>query len=284
MSTFVPPVATLSEAWLRTLDLVAATHGRLVHVVTTITEPGAEDDRIRAAIDAVLHGGTGRRARQSVDTVAGTIFPSDLYRAVPYAWDPGLGEAEAAELDAAAADLYADYEDMLPLLLTADGNHSGTYFSRMITWPGKEPNGVNQLAERIRYLRGHRARGVTANNAADIALGGEADMERDIGVEVYSPTDRRQRGFPCLVHIDLTLLDGRLSMLAVYRHQFLVTKAYGNLVGLSSLLRFLAQQTGYAVGELVIHATLADDERGSFGGGRGIAALVAAARGREAVA
>jgi hypothetical protein len=44
----------------------------------------------------------------------------------------------------------------------------------------------------------------------------------------------------------------------VYRHQYLVEKAYGNLMGLSALLRFLCQQTGYAVGELCVHATMAD--------------------------
>jgi hypothetical protein len=118
---------------------------------------------------------------------------------------------------------------------------------------------------------------------ADIAVGGEGDVApptdfEDIGLQTYAATDRRQRGFPCLVHVDLTLLDGKLSMLAVYRHQYLVTKAYGNLVGLSRLLRFLAQQTGYEVGELSVQATLADDERGTFGGREGIDDLVGQVR------
>ncbi|MEW5992749.1 MAG: hypothetical protein AB1736_15590, partial [Chloroflexota bacterium] len=119
--------------------------------------------------------------------------------------------------------------------------------------------------------------------AADIAVGGEADIP-DQGLQVYAATDRRQRAFPCLVHIDLTLLAGRLSMLAVYRHQFLLTKAYGNLIGLSDLLRFLAQQTGFGVGEIAVQATLADDERGSYGGRAGLEAIIAAARAEEAIA
>lgn len=284
MSTYIPPATTVSEGWLRTVEVVAAGGGRLVHVLTTITEPRTEEDpRIRLAIDRALESRNVRFATQSVDTVAGTIFPVDLYSDLGNAWRPDLATDESQALDDAAADLYETYELMLPLLLTADGNERGTYFSRMITWPGKLPGGVNQLADRIRYLRGYRSRGVTAHNAADIAIGGEADTP-DIGLQVYAATDRRQRAFPCLVHVDLTLLRGRLSMLAVYRHQFLLTKAYGNLVGLSNLLAFLAQQTGFEVGELAIQATLADDERGGYGGRVGIGEIIAAARMTEAVA
>jgi hypothetical protein len=281
MSTYVEPAATVSEAWLRTVEVVVRGGGRLVNVLTTITEPGVEDDHVRAIIDQAL-AAKGRRA-QSVETVAGTIFPSELYRDVGYPWRPGLTPEEAGALDEAATELFDSYELMLPLLLTANGNKGGTYFSRMITWPGKEAGGVNQLADRIRYLRGHRSRGVTANNAADIAIGGEADIS-DQGLQVYAATDRRQRAFPCLVHVDLTLLSGRLSMLAVYRHQFLLTKAYGNLIGLCDLLKFLAQQSGFDVGELAVQATLADDERGSYGGRAGVDAILDAARGGQAVA
>jgi hypothetical protein len=286
MSVYVEPAATVSEAWLRTLDVVARGGGRLVNVLTTITEPGAEDAHVRAVIDGAL-AAKGQQA-QSVDTVACTIFPSALYRDVGYPWRPGLTPEEAGALDDAATELFDSYELMLPLLLTANGNRGGTYFSRMITWPGKEAGGVNQLADRIRYLRGHRRRGVTANNAADIAIGGEAGIAEadlpDQGLQVYAATDRRQRAFPCLVHVDLTLLAGRLSMLAVYRHHFLLTKAYGNLIGLSDLLKFLAQQSGFDVGELAIQATLADDERGSYGGRAGVDVILEAARGGRAVA
>ena len=281
MSTYIEPAATVSEAWLRTVEVVVRGGGRLVNVLTTITEPGSEDAHVRAVIDQTLDA--QERRAQSVETVAGTIFPAELYRDVGYPWRPGLSPQDAEALDNAATALFDSYELMLPLLLTANGNRGGTYFSRMVTWPGKEPGGVNQLADRIRYLRGHRTRGVTANNAADIAIGGEADMP-DQGLQVYAATDRRQRAFPCLVHIDLTLLAGRLSMLAVYRHQFLLTKAYGNLIGLSDLLKFLAQQSGFDVGELAVQATLADDERGSYGGRAGVDTIIAAARAGQAVA
>ncbi|MHB8959586.1 MAG: hypothetical protein ACYDAN_08170 [Candidatus Limnocylindrales bacterium] len=284
MSTYIAPQPTLSEAWAETLEVVSAAGGRLVNVLTTVTEPGPEDQAIRAYVDGILvpsvrHGTTIYAA----ETVANTIFPIGLYRDVGFQWSPALDANSLKRLDDAAAGLYDAYSDMLPLLVTADGNHNGTYFGRMVSWPGKAAGGRNQLADRIRYLRIARETGKASNNLCDIAVGGEGDPGAsdgidDIGLQTYSALDLRQRGFPCLVHIDLTLDRGRLSLLAVYRHQYLVTKAYGNLLGLCRLLHFLAQQTGYAIGELAVQATLADDERGTYGGKTGISQLVSQTR------
>lgn len=287
MSDYVAPVEGISEAWVQTLQLVHQRGGRRTNVLTTVCDPTAfEDPAVRDAIDAVLTPGKRNGVTlQTVDTVANTIFPLELYNAPDVAWAPDLDPEQAAALDTAAADLYGIYADMLPMLCTADANARGTYFGRMISWPGKKSGGLNQLADRVRYLRAVRRAGRATYNLSDITLGGQAEAavgdaastSADVGVQVYAATDRRQRGFPCLVHIDLTLLEGRLSMLAVYRHQYLVTKAYGNLVGLARLLTFLAQQTGFAVGELVVAATLADAEASTFGRG-GIDALLRSAQ------
>jgi thymidylate synthase len=132
----------------------------------------------------------------------------------------------------------------------------------MVTWPGKEAGGVNQLASRIARLRAEKTAGRRTHNTLDIDAAADAlaDEEDIRGVQVYAATDRRTRGFPCLTHIDLTLHRGRLHMTAVYRHQYLIDKAYGNLLGLSWLLAFLCQQTGHELGELVVHATLGDTQ------------------------
>ena len=283
MSTYIAPQSTVSEAWAETLEVVCAAGGRLVNVLTTVTNPGQEEAGIRALVDDLLSPGVrGETTVQSVETVANTIFPASLYNDVGFAWDIRLDRDACRQLDQAASDLYEAYETMLPLLTTVHANHNGTYFGRMISWPGKAGGGRNQLKDRIGRLRDANRGGQRRNNLADIAVGGEGDDRLadpdDLGLQTYSPTDNRIRGFPCLVHVDLTLLDGRLSMLAVYRHQYLVTKAYGNILGLGRLLRFLAQQTGYEVGELAIQATLADDERVAFGGNKGIAKLVSQTR------
>lgn len=255
-----PMVTSVSEAWVLGLERVLSEPGgRLVHLVSTVTVPGTEIAAVRHVLDRVLEA----KGRQSVDTVAETIFPSSLYPDPGFDWTAGIAPDQDEELDTAADALYGTYCDMLPLLLTVDGNARGTYFGRMVTWPGKVAGGPNQLADRITGLRREHQAGRQRNNTLDIDIA--ADSQTSLrGVQVYAATDRRTRGFPCLTHIDLTLHDGRLHCLAVYRHQYLIEKAYGNMLGLSALLQFLCQQTGYAPGELVVHATMADAQRRDF--------------------
>jgi hypothetical protein len=255
-----PMVTSVSEAWVLGLERVLSEPGgRLVHLVSTVTVPGTEIAAVRHVLDRALEA----KGRQSVDTVAETIFPSSLYPDPGFDWTAGIAPDQDEELDTAADALYGSYCDMLPLLLTVDGNARGTYFGRMVTWPGKVAGGPNQLADRITGLRREHQAGRQRNNTLDIDIA--ADSQTSLrGVQVYAASDRRTRGFPCLTHIDLTLHDGRLHCLAVYRHQYLIEKAYGNMLGLSALLQFLCQQTGYAPGELVVHATMADAQRRDF--------------------
>jgi hypothetical protein len=262
MSELLPAAASVSEAWLLSLERTAdATGGRAVHVVSTVTDPGTEFLSVRRVLDGALDG----YGAQSIDTVAETIFPASLYPDPAIDWAPDLPAAKSAMLDAAADALYDAYIGVLPMLRTIHANKSGTYFSRMITWPGKEVGGVNQLAARVEHLRAQHLAGNRTNNTNDMdaAADAQADEEDLRGVQVYAPTDRRTRGFPCLTHIDLTLYRGRLHMTAVYRHQYLIDKAYGNMLGLSWLMQFLCQQTGHDLGELVVHATLADTQNRS---------------------
>jgi hypothetical protein len=226
-----------------------------------VTEPGTEIAAVRSVLDAALEA----NGSPPVDTVAETIFPSSLYSDPGFDWTAGIASDKEAELDAAADALYASYCDILPLLSTASGNRLGTYFGRMVSWPGKAPGGPNQLADRTSALRSEHRAGRKRNNTQDMDIA--ADSQECVrGLQVYAATDRRRRSFPCLTHVDLTLHDGRLHCLAVYRHQYLIEKAYGNMLGLSALLQFLCQQSGYALGELVVHATMADAQRGDFPG------------------
>jgi hypothetical protein len=269
MSHAVPPVQTISEAWLKCLEAVVGGHasGRMVHVVSTITEPGSEINGIRAALETFL----AKEGLPEIDTVAETIFPRSLISEPAHRWSPSLSPREEAPILRRERELFAAYSDMLEMLLSADGNRSGTYFSRMITWPGKAVGGVNQIADRISSLRSQLRNGRSTYNAMDIDLAADALNESTTtadqlrGLELYSVTDRRNRGFPCLTHVDLTLFESRLHMTAVYRHQYLVSKAYGNLLGLSWLLQFIADQAGVDAGELVIHATMADGEFNELG-------------------
>ncbi|MFL6108089.1 MAG: hypothetical protein ACJ72L_14095 [Marmoricola sp.] len=279
MSVYIEPADNISEAWLRTLECVVGDGGHAVNVIATVKDPLApETDTIRAALDAVMAVPRKKVRVQPVDTVAATIFPHEIYADSGLTFSPGMDDRALAKLNASAADLYECYEEMLPILTTDTANRNGTYFGRMVSWPGKTGGGRNQLADRIKHFRSARSRNISQRNLEDIAIGGEADVvDPPEGLQIYAASDLREYGFPCLVHVDLTLYQNRLSMAATYRHQYLVTKAYGNLLGLSRLLGFLAQQTGYGVGELMVNASFADAEHSNYTKA-GVAELIAAAR------
>ncbi|MCY4068497.1 MAG: hypothetical protein OXE79_05230 [Acidimicrobiaceae bacterium] len=264
MSHALKPVESLSEAWLAALDYtIGSGNGRTPHLMMTVTQPGRETSCIRRGIDNELKF----RNKQCVDTVAETIFPQPLYRDPGIDWCPDLSLEHLHKIDQAARDLYSDYLMMLPVLRTDKANRMGTYFSRMISWPGKETEGINQLDRVISRIRKSRHQAKNTENTLDIDLsadclndGVEAVLD---GAQLVASDDKRVRGFPCLVHLDFSLLDGELHCAAVYRHHHLLTKAYGNLVGLSNLMQFMCQQSGIKMGELVVLDGLADGQPSS---------------------
>jgi hypothetical protein len=92
---------------------------------------------------------------------------------------------------------------------------------------------------------------------------GEADLA------LYHPESDCDRllGQPCLTHLSFKLHpDERLSLTALYRSHFYVQKALGNLLGLSQLMCFIAEQVHLTVGPLVCHSTLAQLEYGGNSG------------------
>lgn len=246
--------SNLSEAWLRTYEVARkAEKGRRVHLVTAVANPGQEVLDVRAALDRALK----ERNKYSIDTVAETIFPSSLYPDPGLSWTPGISPEDEDKLDAAAAELYDTYLEILPSLRSLSANSRGTYFSRMISWPGKQADGINQLNARVERLRGDARLNRRTGNTLDVDVAADA-IEPLRGLQVYAADDNRIMSFPCLTHIDFTLLNGVLHCTAVYRHQYLIEKSYGNMVGLSALMEFICQQAGCELGELVVHATLAD--------------------------
>jgi hypothetical protein len=271
---------SISEAWLQTLDVVnSQPAGKMVHVLTSASKPWLpEDADIRAALDRVLLPSKRHPRLQSVDTIANTIFPSALYPDPGKSWSPVRG-ADNQPMTRAAERLYKNYATIFPNLRRAHSeNKKGTYFSRMISWPGKDMGGTNQLERRLQHLRSMNSNHKSAFNASDIALAEPAcDDDYDLGVNIYAATDHRTRSFPCLVHVDIGVYQNKLNLLGVYRHQYLIQKGYGNMIGLARLQKFLAQQSGYDIGELAVQATFATAEQDMFSKG-GVDRLVVVKR------
>jgi hypothetical protein len=206
-----------------------------------------------------------------VRTVANTIFPSALYL-------PRLGEG-------AREHLYENHRFGQPVARMHHANRRGNYFDRLVAWPGA--NGpVNQLERTILRLRQQRRGhgplssayefGISTvedgdGDTPDAAIGGDGELR------IYQPgRDNSIRGFPCLSHISLTLLQGQLHMTALYRSQGFLRRAYGNYLGLGGLLDFLCREVECAPGQLACVATYADLEisSGSGFGREAIATLI----------
>jgi hypothetical protein len=240
-----------------------------LHVVTTVSDPTAWGYLDSGEVKAFL-AERNPNAR-TIETVASTIFPEDLYRHQTQSWHHGLSQQELDDIDEAAAELFSDYIDMLPIIASdPSSTWNSTYFGRMVAWPGTDPP-VNQLAWCIKYLRTQLASGAGQANSADIAIAGEGE---DASLQIHRSTEGRYFGGPCLVHVDLSVHRGRLNLLATYRHWHLVERALGNLLGLSRLLVFLSEQSGYPVGELAVVSGMANAQRKDFGGKAGIDRLL----------
>lgn len=258
---------TIEDAWLSTLRVVSEEPNRqMLHVMTTVAEPQLTgDERLRQQIDVTLTPQPGNRhGLQSAETIANTIFPRSLYPDPKVSYIPQDDDNNALLADA-AEKLYERYRLIFPYMKKLHGeNTKGSYFQRMISWGDKDTlRGYNQLKKRIEQLQGKRTAAVNRFNASDLQLTEPGEPE-GLPIEIQSATDNRMRSFPCLVHVDIGVLDGKVNLMGTYRHQMLISKGYGNFLGLARLQQFLAQQSGYGVGELAMQATVADAEGGLF--------------------
>lgn len=210
----------LSVAWGRALQLVTepgrSEVGSLTISVTGFAEDGAvvESPAIRRALDALLRA----RGKQTVETVANTIFPTAL-------WNPAAPRQQ----------LFDRYLRITPRLRRLRANAHGTYFERMIS--GGPTGQANQLDFAISTYTGRR--------------GVRRSM---LQVGVFNPaldhSAAALRGFPCLQHVTFAPIDGRLHVNAFYATQYMVARAYGNYLGLCRLGQFVAREMGIALARL----------------------------------
>jgi len=223
----------LSVAWARALRLASAPGqkeiGPLIVSVTGFDTDGAfqEDQGIRVALDALL----ADEGKQSVDTVANTIFPSSM-------WNPGAPRQR----------LFERYGSVLSRLRRSSHKNShGTYFGRMIT--GGPKGCENQLEFAIStYLSRSGVR-------RSILQIGVFDPSQDHSASA-------QRGFPCLQHLTFAPVDGGLCVNAFYATQYLVERAYGNYVGVCRLGRFVAHELALPLARMTCFTGIAECDMG----------------------
>ncbi len=220
----------VSRAWVNVIRAVDAMPGDQAFQVTVrIDRPAEEVAGIRAAVDQLL--GTLRLA--PVDEVRNTVFPASLALKYP---EP--------------ADLTARYRNYTyPRLKRLEReNAKGTYFNRFADYPASA-GAIDQLVNVAEKLRASKA-GTRVKSMYEV------DMAEGLDMAVYRHTkDHKKRmAFPCLSFCSFQLDGHRVHLVAHYRSQYLVQRAYGNYLGLGQLLQYVATAAGFDTGQLLVVA------------------------------
>lgn len=231
MTEVTVSAANLSRAWAETILAVAEIPGRKAfHTVTRIADVTDEEPTIRRLADALL----AEHSLDGVDTVQNTLFPAAMAAQDP---DP--------------ARLGTRYLQLLPFLRRLDRNNAkGTYFSRIVGYPGPSGVPLNQLAELVRRLtvegatRGPKAARYEVNIDVPSVAMPIVDPERDTSA----------MAFPCLSLLSFQLDHGRLHTLAHYRSHYLLQRGYGNYLAIAGLMRYVAAAAGLTTGQLTVTA------------------------------
>jgi|SRR6266542_1836378 len=229
--THTIPAQTCPEAWVRAVEyLIDQAPKREAYYLTLAIESPEKmtpnDFRVFDLVDDFLRS----HGQPPLTTVAGTIFPANYYL---------RGGAEGV------------YEDFPGALSKMDRCSSwGTYAMRMLRKDSKGDtiNPLQVLVEKLKnYMRRMRA-------AYDINF---ADEDDAFELPIYGVEDaNRLRQQPCLSHLSFKLYpDDALTLAAVYRSHYYVSKALGNLLGLAQLQSFVATETGLTVGPLICYST-----------------------------
>jgi hypothetical protein len=211
----------VGTAWLRAVHRVLHDcGGGTFHLAVRI---GATDDdpALRRAVDDLVLA----QGMQPVETVANTIFP-----------------ARMASTTASLDQLVDRYRNLYPRLKKYGRNQRGTYFGRLVAFPtgGKYENQLGHSVEKLRNEL-KKSRRTSRYECA-----------------IYNPaTDAgNAMGFPCLssVAFHMDAKSDQLHLLANYRNQNLVERAYGNYLGLARLRNRIADEVGLEAGELLVVA------------------------------
>lgn len=238
----------IGAAWLAAFSAIDAAKGSVVNLAVDIANPMEEDLGVRSAIEHMLvelraQTTGGLRNVHSVHTVANTIFPISLYR---------------PEIDGAAERFFMNAIRSERGRSHAKRRSWGTYLGRLVQYPSHDGTATNQLREMLDQLRSTKhwsdlyEMPIVSPRDENEACWETAPPQSSAVLHADARTDARMRGGPCLAHISLTLADGRVSMLALYRRHSYIARAYGNFLGLARLQAFLARESGHGVGNLMV--------------------------------
>jgi hypothetical protein len=265
LHTITVNAADVSSAWLDACTKLAPLPGaKAFHTVVRIADPRREDAHLRAELDR-LRAARSKPVLYPIDTVVNTLFPVGL------AAQCGTHE-----------QLVDRYRGLYPKLMQVPRNVHGTYFGRLVAYPGagKKPEPVDQLARVISRLEKlNKSANWHAVYEAGVAhvddtspdtddgrddVGGLDDgqaveageqAETDAVIRVAA-LDTQTLDFPCLSHCSFQLdaATGSVHLVAYYRSHYMFDRAYGNYLALGHLLAWVARHAQLAPGSLTVMA------------------------------
>lgn len=176
-----------------------------------------------------------------IHTVAETIFPGWEY------YHNGI------------SGVFDRYPEQYKLFIEGDRSW-GRYAYRLLQRKDLKGNVINPLEQVIKKLQTENEKG-RAHFRACYEIG-IIDGPMDLPLYDSTKDGNRYRGQPCLMHLSFKLIDSKIHLIALYRLHDYRYKVPGNLLGLARLQSFIAKETGFEVGSLVVHSTLAYIESG----------------------
>ena len=228
------------------------------NLVLEISDPisiSGEDRALMRSIDGALEN----RDLYPLRSVAGTIFPLDLYHR----------HGRPA--------FYDEYERMMK---RGKAKGWGTYAQRMISRRDRKSGNVLNPLELIvqRISNAGQPLGKSFKNSYELGVAVPeedlVDLSEDIGGELptyASDIDQNQwYGFPCLSHLSFKRVPSgtnfAVDLTAVYRSHRYCERALGNLLGLAQLQWFVAKEAQLHVGTLTCVSTHAELDAQAWGG------------------
>ena len=227
----VIPGDCINSAWSRYLLHVLDAPDRKCGSAIVSVKCDAEYDpqsQIRLDLDRLLDD----KELYSSDITAMTIFPQKVWRC-----NQSLSAEEFCDLCVS---------NLVPRLKAMNqANRNGLYFERMMSYSGSKkgvPTRINQLAAIVDRLNGRKRFRVTG-------------LQMSCFDPATDHTAQPQRGFPCLqqIGIDYDGDDG-ISVTALYPAHNVVDRAYGNLLGLMNLGKFIGHYSGLKLRRLNCYA------------------------------
>ncbi|WLQ45602.1 hypothetical protein P8A22_37890 (plasmid) [Streptomyces laculatispora] len=249
MHTITVDAPDISRAWLDACTKLSEIPGKKAfHTVVRIARPLQEDPHLRAELDR-LRGARTKPPLYPIDTVVNTLFPTKL-----------------AATCSTHEELAHRYQSLYPRLREVRRNAHGTYFGRLVAYPGTpdKPEPVDQLARVIRRLDKLRSSAkwsaVYEAGTAHVTDDDETWEEPQAaaqGIEAgirAAALDTQTLDFPCLSHCSFQL-DGATNtvhLAAYYRSHYMFDRAYGNYLALGHLCAWVARHAGLTPGTLTV--------------------------------